>query len=96
MRKAGVRIVPIGQPDNWRAISALARDLPSFCALWCLRPKLNFLARTAYLGLGRVVNHQTHHRGQAHCLLTGILGNDATPALDLLLFQRERGMAKVG
>ncbi len=35
-------------------------------------------------------NHQTHHRGQVHCLLTG-LGLDA-PSLDLILFQRETGM----
>ncbi len=35
-------------------------------------------------------NHQTHHRGQAHTLLTG-LGREA-PALDLLLFQRTSGM----
>lgn len=46
--------------------------------------------------LDHFFNHQTHHRGQAHALLTAILGNDATPGLDLLLFQRERGMAKVG
>jgi uncharacterized damage-inducible protein DinB len=35
-------------------------------------------------------NHQTHHRGQAHCLLTG-LGLDA-PSFDLILFQRETGI----
>jgi uncharacterized damage-inducible protein DinB len=35
-------------------------------------------------------NHQTHHRGQAHCLLTGF-GLDA-PSFDLILFQRETGM----
>ncbi|EIM28721.1 DinB family protein [Microvirga lotononidis] len=35
-------------------------------------------------------NHQTHHRGQVHCLLTGF-GLDA-PALDLILFQRQTGM----
>ena len=35
-------------------------------------------------------NHQTHHRGQAHCLLTGF-GRDA-PSLDLILFQRETGI----
>ncbi|AWM88203.1 DinB family protein [Microvirga sp. 17 mud 1-3] len=35
-------------------------------------------------------NHQTHHRGQVHALLTG-LGQDA-PSLDLVLFQRVRGM----
>jgi uncharacterized damage-inducible protein DinB len=31
-------------------------------------------------------NHQTHHRGQAHAVLTG-LGN-AAPELDLLFYQR--------
>jgi uncharacterized damage-inducible protein DinB len=35
-------------------------------------------------------NHQTHHRGQVHCLLTGF-GLDA-PSLDLIMFQRETGM----
>jgi uncharacterized damage-inducible protein DinB len=31
-------------------------------------------------------NHQTHHRGQIHALLTGLLGE--APELDLLFFQR--------
>ncbi|HZH52035.1 MAG TPA: DinB family protein [Microvirga sp.] len=35
-------------------------------------------------------NHQTHHRGQAHCILTG-LGREA-PSFDLVAFQRETGM----
>jgi uncharacterized damage-inducible protein DinB len=35
-------------------------------------------------------NHQTHHRGQVHCLLTG-LGRDG-PILDLAAFQRISGM----
>ncbi|MFC4174400.1 DinB family protein [Microvirga sp. GCM10011540] len=35
-------------------------------------------------------NHQTHHRGQAHCLLTGFR-RDA-PSFDLVLFQRETRM----
>ncbi|MBB4001036.1 MAG: DinB family protein [Aurantimonas endophytica] len=34
-------------------------------------------------------NHQTHHRGQAHAVLTGF-GRDA-PSLDLIQFQRETG-----
>jgi uncharacterized damage-inducible protein DinB len=37
-----------------------------------------------------VFNHQTHHRGQVHAILTG-LGRDA-PALDLMHFQRESGV----
>jgi uncharacterized damage-inducible protein DinB len=31
-------------------------------------------------------NHQAHHRGQAHALLTGLVGT--APPLDLLMFQR--------
>jgi uncharacterized damage-inducible protein DinB len=34
--------------------------------------------------------HQTHHRGQVHCLLTAITGD--APSLDLLIFQRENGV----
>ncbi|MBF9235061.1 DinB family protein [Microvirga alba] len=37
-----------------------------------------------------VFNHQTHHRGQVHTLLTGF-DLDAPP-LDLALFQRESGI----
>jgi uncharacterized damage-inducible protein DinB len=32
-------------------------------------------------------NHQTHHRGQIHALLTGLVGT--APELDLLIFQRQ-------
>lgn len=35
-------------------------------------------------------NHQTHHRGQIHALLTGIAGQ--APELDLLYFQRLSAM----
>jgi len=31
-------------------------------------------------------NHQTHHRGQVHAMLTGLIGE--APELDLLFFQR--------
>lgn len=42
--------------------------------------------------LAHLFNHQTHHRGQAHSILTG-LGKDA-PSLDLIYFQRtEEGRA---
>ena len=37
-------------------------------------------------------NHQTHHRGQVHALLTAIGGRDAAPSLDLIMFQRETGI----
>lgn len=40
--------------------------------------------------LAHFFNHQTHHRGQAHTLLSG-LGVDP-PSLDLIAFQRETGL----
>lgn len=43
--------------------------------------------------LDHVFNHQTHHRGQVHALITGLIG--VAPSLDLLLFQRETGRASV-
>ncbi|HEU0017580.1 MAG TPA: DinB family protein [Methyloceanibacter sp.] len=46
------------------------------------------------LALLHVFNHQTHHRGQVHCLLTRI--TDAAPSLDLILYQREAGVGLVG
>jgi uncharacterized damage-inducible protein DinB len=36
-------------------------------------------------------NHQTHHRGQAHGLLTAIAGE--APSFDLLMFQRQTGIS---
>jgi uncharacterized damage-inducible protein DinB len=42
--------------------------------------------------LDHFFNHQTHHRGQAHALLSSILGNDATPSFDLIVYQRETGV----
>jgi uncharacterized damage-inducible protein DinB len=41
--------------------------------------------------LDHFFNHQTHHRGQAHALLSGIIGNEATPSFDLIIYQRETG-----
>ena len=41
--------------------------------------------------LDHFFNHQTHHRGQAHALLTAMIGNDATPSFDLIIYQRETG-----
>ncbi len=35
-------------------------------------------------------NHQTHHRGQVHALLTGLVGE--APSLDLIAFQRQTGI----
>jgi uncharacterized damage-inducible protein DinB len=42
--------------------------------------------------LDHFFNHQTHHRGQAHALLSSIVGNDKTPSFDLIIFQRQTGL----
>jgi uncharacterized damage-inducible protein DinB len=42
--------------------------------------------------LAHFFNHQTHHRGQAHGLVSAIAGNAAAPSLDLILYQRETGV----
>jgi uncharacterized damage-inducible protein DinB len=41
--------------------------------------------------LDHFFNHQTHHRGQAHALLSSIVGPDRTPSFDLIIYQRETG-----
>jgi len=49
--------------------------------------------------LDHFFNHQTHHRGQAHALLSSALGNDRTPSFDLIIYQRETGqggLRKIG
>ena len=43
--------------------------------------------------LDHFFNHQTHHRGQAHALLTAITGD--APSFDLIIFQREGGLGGV-
>jgi uncharacterized damage-inducible protein DinB len=43
------------------------------------------------VAVAHLFNHQTHHRGQAHCLLTAITGD--APSLDMIVLQRERGWA---
>ena len=42
--------------------------------------------------LAHFFNHQTHHRGQAHALMTALRGKEAVPPLDLIYFQRETGV----
>ncbi len=40
--------------------------------------------------LSHVFNHQTHHRGQCHAMLTRLTGT--APSLDLAPFQRQSGL----
>jgi uncharacterized damage-inducible protein DinB len=41
--------------------------------------------------LDHFFNHQTHHRGQAHALLTAFMGD--APSFDLIMYQRETGQS---
>ena len=50
------------------------------------------ITQTLAPALAHFFNHQTHHRGQAHTLLTIAGGRDAAPPLDLIYFQRETGI----
>ena len=50
------------------------------------------IVQTLSPALDHFFNHQTHHRGQAHALLSSIIGNDATPSFDLIIYQREAGI----
>lgn len=43
--------------------------------------------------MAHMFNHHTHHRGQAHALVTRFGGPEAGPTLDLLAYQREIGVA---
>jgi uncharacterized damage-inducible protein DinB len=50
------------------------------------------IQQTLSPALDHFFNHQTHHRGQAHALLSAMIGNDATPSFDLIIHQRETGV----
>ena len=55
------------------------------------------IEQTLTHALDHFFNHQTHHRGQAHALLTAITGD--APSFDMIIFQRETGIGgsrKVG
>jgi uncharacterized damage-inducible protein DinB len=45
--------------------------------------------------LDHFFNHQTHHRGQAHAILTGLRSPDFAPSFDMILYQRETGAGGV-
>ena len=45
--------------------------------------------------LDHFFNHQTHHRGQAHGLLSAIIGNERTPSFDLIVYPRETGQGSL-
>ncbi|MGO9673185.1 MAG: DinB family protein [Methylocella sp.] len=51
----------------------------------------NLVEQPLWEALTHFFNHQTHHRGQVHALLTRIAGS--APELDLLIYQR---LAKAG
>lgn len=47
-------------------------------------------SQVLWSALDHFFNHQAHHRGQAHALLSLVAGKDAAPSLDMIVFQREK------
>ncbi len=68
-------------------------DEPRLAAPFTYTPITNPAPVTQPLSpaLAHFFNHQTHHRGQVHGLITALAGRDAAPPLDLIYFQRETG-----
>jgi uncharacterized damage-inducible protein DinB len=50
-----------------------------------------YIEQVRAFALDHFFNHQTHHRGQAHALLSPVIGNARTPSFDLIIYQRETG-----
>ncbi len=71
-----------------------ALDPPALAGTFSYRTIVSPMDMTQPLApaLAHFFNHQTHHRGQAHALISAIAGRDAAPSLDLILFQRESGV----
>jgi len=64
---------------------------PAFEEIWGYRTLNGTPQRQLRRGiLAHLFNHETHHRGQAHAILT-LLGVAEPEPLDLLLMQREKG-----
>ena len=61
----------------------------SFSYLTIVNPKT--VTQPLAPALDHFFNHQTHHRGQAHAILTGLQGRDSVASLDLIIYQRETG-----
>jgi uncharacterized damage-inducible protein DinB len=91
--------------DDFDAMWARRQEMDRGIEAWAADVTAEWLAGqlTWYSGLaGREIsaprtlilmhffNHQTHHRGQAHAILTGLCGR--APELDLLMFQRVAGI----
>lgn len=50
------------------------------------------ITQPLHSALTHLFNHQTHHRGQIHALMTALEGRDFAPSLDLIVYQRETGV----
>jgi uncharacterized damage-inducible protein DinB len=83
------------QAEDERIVAYVAGlDEPALAGAFSYRTVSNPRQISQPLGpaLAHFFNHQAHHRGQAHCLVTIAAGRDAAPPLDLLFFQRETGI----
>ena len=92
--------------DDFAALRAARRSQDTLISRYIDRLSENDLTRTIRYrsvvnpqtieltlapALDHFFNHQTHHRGQAHALLSSMIGNDLTPSFDLIVYQRQTG-----
>jgi len=81
------------QTEDARMVAFVAGlDEPDFGKHWAYQT-LNGTPQSQPRGeiLAHVFNHQTHHRGQAHAILT-VLGVSEPEPLDLLIMLREKAL----
>jgi uncharacterized damage-inducible protein DinB len=76
--------------ERW--IGSLSEDaLAASCSYQTLsRPEP--ITQPLASAVAHLFNHQTHHRGQVHALMTGFGGRDFAPSLDLIVYQRQTGV----
>lgn len=87
-------LTPARQEEDARIVAYVASLTDADCAAVFTYSRVSSpasVSQSRASALTHLFNHQTHHRGQAHCLLTIAGGRDAAPPLDLIFFQRETG-----
>lgn len=88
---AGLRAAREGDDERIRSIVARLSDadLGKVVSYRTVSSPQTEMATPLHLVLGHMFNHQTHHRGQAHCLLSQ--AGVSPPPLDLIFYLRDEG-----
>lgn len=73
-------------------VSGLGEDAAARPLVYRRQTSPDEIRQTLAQALAHLFNHQTHHRGQTHAMLTQFAGSLAGPPLDLAFFQRGVGV----